>query len=71
MLAFCCSHARREFYDLAKGGAAPIVEEALQRVTAFYAIDSDIRGRSAKVRWTARQARSRPLVEDLFAWLAA
>ena len=65
-LAFCWSHARREFYDLAKGGAAPIAEEALQRIAVLYAIEAEILGNSA-----ARQARSRPLVEDLFAWLEA
>lgn len=70
-LAFCWSHARREFYDLAKGGAAPIAEEALQRIAALYAIEAEIRGSSAELRRAVRQARSRPLVEDLFAWLEA
>ncbi len=70
-LAFCWSHARREFYDLAKGGAAPIAEEALQRIAALYAIEADVRGSSAEVRRAARQARSRPLVEELLAWLEA
>lgn len=70
-LAFCWSHARRAFYDLAKGGAAPIAEEALRRIAALYAIEADIRGSSAEVRRAARQTRSQPLVEDLFAWFEA
>lgn len=70
-LAFCWSHARRAFYDLAKGGAAPIAEAALQRIAALYAIEADIRGNSAELRWATRQATSRQLVEDLFAWLEA
>jgi len=36
MLAFCWSHVRRGFYDLAKTGAAPIATEALSRIAALY-----------------------------------
>jgi hypothetical protein len=36
-LAFCWSHVRRGFYDLAKT-KAPIAIEALQRIGALYAI---------------------------------
>jgi transposase len=39
-LAFCWAHARREFVDLAKGGAAPIAEEALRRIAALYAVEA-------------------------------
>ena len=70
-LAFCWSHVRRGFYDLAKGGAAPIAEEALQRIATLYAIEADIRGCPAGERRAARQASSRPLVEGLFAWFEA
>ena len=28
-------HARREFFELAKGGTAPIAEEALRRIAAL------------------------------------
>jgi transposase len=68
-LAFCWSHVRRQFYDLAAGGAAPIATEALARIAALYRIESEIRGRSAEERRSARQARSRPLVEALEPWL--
>lgn len=70
-LAFCWAHVRRGFFDLAKGGAAPIASEALQRIAALYAIEAEIRGRPAKERLTVRQARSRPLVAELFTWLDA
>jgi transposase len=36
-LAFCWAHVRRGFFDLAKGGAAPIATEALRRIAALYA----------------------------------
>ena len=62
-------HARREFIELAKGKTAPIAQETLQRIAALYAIEAEVRGKPPDVRRAARQDRSRPLVEDLFAWL--
>lgn len=70
-LAFCWSHARRKFYELAGAGPAPIASEALARIAELYRIESDIRGRSAEDRRDARQARSRPIVEALEPWLRA
>ena len=37
-LAFCWSHVRRGFYDLAKA-KAPIAIEALRRIAALYEIE--------------------------------
>jgi transposase len=68
-LAFCWSHVRRYFYELAQGGMAPIAGEALTRIAALYHIEDDIRGRCAEERRAARQQRSRPLVEALQPWL--
>ena len=70
-LAFCWSHVQREFIELAKGKAAPIASETLQRIAALYAIEAEIRGKTPELRLAARQTRSRPLVDDLFAWLTA
>ena len=70
-LAFCWSHVRRKFYDLAQAGPAPIASEALLRIAELYRIESDIRGRFAEERRDARQARSRPIVEALEPWLHA
>jgi transposase len=69
VLAYCWSHFRRRFYDIAKAGNAPIASEALRRIGELYAIEADIRGRSADERRTERQVRTRPLVETLRAWL--
>jgi transposase len=68
-LAFCWSHARREFIELAKGKTAPIAAETLQRIAALYAIEAEIRGEPPEIRHAVRQARSKPLVEALFTWL--
>jgi transposase len=68
-LAFCWAHLRREFFDIAKGGDAPIASEALERIAALYAIEKTIRGRSADGRRAVRQERSNPLVLALREWL--
>lgn len=70
-LAFCWSHVRRGFYDLARGGAAPVAVEALKRIGELYAIEAEIRGWPAPERHATRAERSRPLVEALFKWLEA
>lgn len=68
-LAFCWSHVRRKFYELAQGGPAPIATETLQRIAELYQIESEIRGRSAEERRAVRQARSRAIIEVLEPWL--
>ena len=69
-LAFCWSHVRRGFYDLAKT-KAPIATEALKRIAALYEIEARIRGKSAAERLAVRQAESKPLVADLRVWFEA
>jgi transposase len=68
-LAFCWAHLRRHFFDITKGGDAPIAGEALERIAALYAIEKTIRGLSADARRAARQEKSKPLVVALKAWL--
>jgi transposase len=67
-LAFCWSHVRRKFYELAAAGPAPIASEALERIAMLYRIETDIRGSSADERRAARQAKSRAIIEDLEPW---
>jgi transposase len=69
LLAFCWSHVRRNFFDIQAATPAPIAAEALMRIATLYAIEDDIRGRSADARKQARQQRSKPLVEALHVWL--
>jgi len=68
-LAFCWAHWRRRFYEIAKGGNAPIAEEALARIGRLYEIDADIRGRPADERRAERRARATPIIDDLKPWL--
>jgi len=69
-LAFCWSHVRRGFYDLAKT-KAPIATETLKRIAALYEIEDRVRGKSAADRLALRQVESKPLVLDLRAWFEA
>ncbi len=69
-LAFCWSHLRRQFIELAKGKTAPIATETLQRIAALYAIEAEVRGKPPDTRRATRQERSRPLVDNLFVWLS-
>src|SRR3546814_11519926 len=55
-LAFCWAHVRRGFFDDAKGGNAPVAEEALRRIASLYRIEARIRGSSPEHRLAVRQA---------------
>ena len=66
-LAFCWSHVRRGFYDLAKS-KAPIAIETLNRIAVLYQIEERVRGKSAADRLAPRQAESKPLVAGLRVW---
>jgi len=70
-LAFCWSHVRRPFYEIAAGGSAPIAAEALARIAELYAIETEIRGRAADERRTIRQQKTRPLVDRPKTWMQA
>jgi transposase len=70
ILAFCWSHVRRGFYDLAKA-KAPIATETLQRIAALYEIEARVRGKSAADRLAVRQTESKPLVTELRIWFEA
>ena len=68
-LALCWAHVRRRFYELAAADAAPIANEALERIKALFAIEKDLRGRSPDQRCSVRQEKSRPIVDALEPWL--
>jgi transposase len=69
--AACWAHARRKFFDLYEASQSPIAKEALERIGALYAIESEIRGTPPDERRGMRQARAGPLLADLHAWLIA
>jgi hypothetical protein len=69
--AACWAHARRKFYDLHAARPSPLTTEALRRIGELYAIEEAIRGKPPGERRAERQARARPLLDDLERWLQA
>jgi transposase len=67
--AACWAHVRRKFYDLEQAHASPAAAEMLARIGQLYEIERDIRGRSPDERRQVRQARARPLLDAMRAWL--
>ena len=65
----CMAHVRRKLFEVFEATRSPIAEAALQRIAALYAIEAEINGKPAEQRLAERQARSKPLLDDLHAWL--
>ena len=65
----CWSHTRRKFHDIHVVHASPMTTEAIHRIGALFAIEEEIRGQSPEIRRSARQARSKPLLDDLRHWM--
>jgi transposase len=68
-LAFCWSHVRRKFFDLAD--KSPVSTEVLQRIAGLYAIESEVRGTNADHRRAFRNEHARVIVDDLRHYLDA
>ncbi|HEX3363922.1 IS66 family transposase [Phenylobacterium sp.] len=64
-LAFCLAHARRKFTDVYKTTQSPFAAEAIGAFARIYAIEAEIRGRSAQERMVVRQAKTAPMMADL------
>ncbi len=67
--AACWAHARRKFHDIHIAHASPTTTEALSRIGALYAIEDEVRGKPVDLRLSVRQARARPLLDDLRKWM--
>jgi transposase len=67
--AACWAHVRRKFYDIQVAHKSLVAAEALERIGALYAVESDINGRSPEERREVRNTRSRPLLGSLKQWL--
>jgi transposase len=65
----CWAHARRKFHDIHVVHASPTTTDAIARIGALYGIEEDIRGKPADLRRSVRQARAKPLLDDLRHWM--
>jgi len=68
-LAFCWAHARRKLKEVYDSDGSEIAAEGLRRIAEFYKIEAEIRGTSSGQRLTARQTRTKPLMDDFGLWL--
>ena len=61
----CWAHFRRKIFDLHERIPTPLTTEILERISALYAIEAEVRGQPPDVRYRARQDRTRVLVDAL------
>lgn len=66
--AACWAHARRKFFEIHQAQGSPIAAEALKRIAALYAIESEVRGQPPDVRRKGREP-AKPILEEFHAWL--
>jgi transposase len=69
--AACWAHSRRKFHDILAATQSPTASEAIRRIGELYAIEKEVRGSPPEIRLAIRQARARPVMEDLRAWFEA
>lgn len=69
--AACWAHVRRKFFDVHAATGSPIAKEALDHIGALYGIEDEARGKPPDERQRLRQDKTRPLIDNLHAWLAA
>ena len=67
----CMAHVRRKFVDVFASQGNAIAEEAIRRIAELYAVEKEARGKSPDARIALRQARAKPIFDDLEAWLHA
>jgi transposase len=65
------AHIRRKFVDLQQSQGSAIAEEAIKRIAKLYAIEKEARGLSPDKRSALRNAKARPVFDELEEWLHA
>ncbi|WP_299951153.1 IS66 family transposase [Hyphomonas sp. BRH_c22] len=65
----CLAHIRRKFFDIAKATGSAVATEAVARIAALYAVEAEARGQPPDTRVEIRQAKARPVFDDLISWL--
>ena len=65
----CLAHARRKFFDLHAANGNPMALEALNRIAALYAIETQGKDLDIAARTQLRQDESLPLLQSMHDWL--
>jgi transposase len=66
----CMAHIRRKLVDVHRAQGSAVAEDAVRRIAELYAIEKVIRGSPPDRRGEVRQAKARPIFDDLETWLA-
>ena len=66
----CMVHVRRKFVDVYESEGSAIAEEAIKRIAALYAVEKEARYQPIDARVALRQAKAKPVFDDLEAWLS-
>ncbi len=67
----CLAHIRRKFTDVFQSDGSVIAGEAIKRIAGLYGVEKQARGLVPDQRVEIRQAKAKPILEDLDAWLHA
>jgi hypothetical protein len=67
----CMALIQRKFVVIHKAQGSGIAEEAIKRIATLYGIEKEVRGQPPDKRVKARQRKSKPISNDLEAWLHA
>nr|WP_283242270.1 IS66 family transposase [Pseudoalteromonas sp. NEC-BIFX-2020_002] len=69
-LVACLAHIRRKFIE-AKGNNKKTVKAdvALNLIRKLYGIEQAIKGKSVSEKFTVRQQKAKPIVDELYQWL--
>ncbi len=67
--AGCLAHARRKFDELIKVNQSPVAQQAVQRIALIYRVEREAKELTSGERLAVRQTKSKPLWEELHAWL--
>ena len=65
----CMVHVRRKFVEVYEREGSAIAKEVIERVAALYGVEKVARGQSPEERVTLRQAKAKPVFDDLEDWL--
>ena len=67
----CMAHVRRKFFDVHAAQGSDVAAQALQRIAQLYQIEGEARDQPPDRRKAVRQAKARPVLDDLEDWLQA
>ena len=67
----CMAHVRRKFVDVHRAQGSAIADEAIRRIAQLHAVEKEARGSPPDHRVEIRQAKAKPIFDELEAWLHA